>query len=95
MLDRGNCGQNSIDLGVFMFPTRARQNSMSSSASALTPSLSSMTALMASPHLESGTPITAQSLTAGCDQSTCSISPGNMLNPPLMIRSRLRSTIYR
>src|SRR5690606_23177399 len=83
---RGSSGQNSIDRGRFMRPSRSAQSAVSSSSVAAAPGFSSTMAFTASPQVSSGTPITTQSCTASCDQSTRSISAGEMLKPPLMIR---------
>lgn len=64
------------DFGAFTLPSFALHSAMISSELVLEPCLSSMTALTASPHFSSGTPITAQSCTAGWPQMTCSISLG-------------------
>jgi hypothetical protein len=83
----------STDFGAFIAPTMPRAQAISSSAPACAPGLSCTQALTASPHLESGTPMTAQSCTAGCRISALSTSNGKMLKPPEMIRSRLRSVM--
>jgi len=48
-------------------------------------------ALTASPHFSSGTPITATSATAGCENRASSVSIDDTFSPPEMITSFLRS----
>ena len=48
-----------------------------------------------SPHLASGTPITATSATAGCEKSRSSTSIEETFSPPEMMTSFLRSAIDR
>ena len=83
----------STDLGAFIEPTPSLAQAIRASAPTEAPGLSCTQALTASPHFSSGTPITAQSCTAGCFISALSTSKGKMLKPPEMIRSRLRSVM--
>ena len=57
------------------------------------PGFTTISAVTASPHFSSGTPMTAAIETAGCAVSTSSISLGNTLKPPDTIMSFLRSTM--
>ena len=50
---------------------------------------------MVSPHFSSGTPMTATSATAGCENRTSSTSIDETFSPPVMITSFLRSEIVR
>lgn len=73
---RGRLGTKSTLFGAWTLLKRSLQSLMSLPASTTCPGLSSTTALTASPNFGSGTPITAQSWTAGWDQITCSTSLG-------------------
>ncbi|MNR46423.1 hypothetical protein D3C85_1653830 [compost metagenome] len=79
--------------GVLTLPRRSLTRVIRSSAAQALPGLSWTMAFTASPHFSSGMPITEQSCTASWPVSTCSISLGYTLKPPVMIMSFLRSTM--
>ncbi|MNL80171.1 hypothetical protein D3C87_2069520 [compost metagenome] len=62
---RGSEATKSTDLGAFTLPSFCLHRAISSSPETCMPGVSSTTAFTASPHAASGTPITAQSCTAG------------------------------
>lgn len=64
---RGMSAQKCTVLGIFMPPNCWRTKASNSSSPTDYPSCNCTTAVTASAHLSSGTPITAQSCTAGCD----------------------------
>ncbi len=57
------------------------------------PSVRTTRALIVSPHLASGTPITATSVTSGWEKRTSSTSIEETFSPPVMMTSFLRSLI--
>ena len=78
--------------GFLYEPRRSAHILMSSSAvTGVVPS-TVVTAHGVSPHCSLGTPNTAASITAGWSVRTFSSSAGQMLYPPEMIMSSLRST---
>ena len=66
---------------------------MSSASVTVDPSRTTTSALIVSPHLSSGTPITATSATAPCWYRQSSTSTDDTFSPPVMITSFLRSEI--
>jgi len=86
-------GPKTTAFGALKRAMRARQNSMSSSAVADAPSLSSTNAHGVSPHFGSGCATTAAIMTAGWPCSTSSTSWDEIFSPPEMITSFERSRI--
>ena len=82
-----------MDFGAYTGPLRSRTIAIGSPVSRSAPGRTTTSALTASPHFGSGTPITAATDTAGCEAITSSISRGNTLKPPETIMSFLRSTM--
>ena len=73
---RGSEATKSTVFGAITLPSFCLAQRDQFLGADLWPGLSSTTALTASPHFSSGTPITAQSCTAGWLQITCSTSLG-------------------
>ena len=78
-------------VGHLNLARRSRAKSMISCSATSTPGLRTTMAFGVSPHLSSGTPITATSAMAGCDMSTFSTSAGYTFSPPDTIMSFTRS----
>ncbi len=57
--------------------------------------MTTTSAMTISPHFSSGTPMTATSATAGCENSASSTSIDDTFSPPVMMTSFLRSEIVR
>ena len=57
------------------------------------PGATTTSAVTVSPHLSSGTPMTATSATAGWEKSASSTSMDDTFSPPEMITSFLRSAM--
>ncbi len=64
-----------------------------SSCSLIELSVTTTKAFTVSPHFSSGTPITATSATAGCENRASSTSMEETFSPPEIITSFLRSVI--
>ena len=80
-------------VGTMKPARRAFTCSRSSSAVTLAPGRSTMTAPTSSPRVGSGTPMTAQSATAGCSKRAASTCTEYTFSPPRMIMSLARSTM--
>ena len=78
----GMASANSIALGAQIGPFFSRTQPISSCSSILVPARHTTIARTDSPHLASGTPITAALRTDGCCDSTSSTSRGYTLKPP-------------
>ena len=68
---------------------------MSSASVTSEPSATTTSAITVSPHLSSGTPMTATSATAGWLKIRSSTSIDDTFSPPEMITSFLRSAMVR
>ena len=68
---------------------------MISSSVTCSPSATTTSAVTISPHLSSGTPMTATSATAGWLKTASSTSIEETFSPPVMITSFLRSEMVR
>ena len=91
MAVRGRASRNSTDLGALKCARWLRQWAMSSVSVTSAPARTTTSALMASPHLSSGTPMTATSATAECLYRQSSTSIEDTFSPPVMMTSFLRS----
>ena len=89
----GSSGTNCTPCGALKCARRSRAKAIKSSGVASAPSLRTMNAKGASPHLGCGRPTMAASWTAGWRSKAPSTSTEEMFSPPLMITSLMRSRI--
>lgn len=92
---RGIASRNSTLVGALYPATRSLQCAMMSASVTVAPATGTTKALMVSPHLVWGTPITATSATSGWLKMVSSTSMDDTFSPPVMITSFFRSEIVR
>ncbi len=87
--------RNSTLVGALYPAIRSLQCAMISASLTAAPPARTISALIVSPHLASGTPMTATSATPGWLKIVSSTSIDDTFSPPVMMTSFFRSEIVR